>query len=163
MLPWQEYSFLQLDNGLKAIIGSDPKCDKAGTPSCGPQGLQLRRVGIREAGAGLCVNVGMCHERPGKGRGGRGVEKLRDLEDHEPIKLEGLEVDVSGFQKCWLGSARFEGFPIYKRIKQLSTFYVLAEVILKGIALCKIARSGFKGSIKSISMGGSQDMSYSQN
>ncbi|CAL1159404.1 unnamed protein product, partial [Cladocopium goreaui] len=39
----QEYSFLQLDNGLKAIIGSDPKCDKAG--------------------AGLCVNVGMCHER----------------------------------------------------------------------------------------------------
>lgn len=39
----REYSFLQLDNGLKAIIGSDPKCDKAG--------------------AGLCVNVGMCHER----------------------------------------------------------------------------------------------------
>ena len=38
---------------------------------------------------------GRCHERPGKGRG-RGVEKLRDLEDHEPIKLEGLEVDVSG-------------------------------------------------------------------
>lgn len=39
----REYSFLQLDNGLKAIIGSDPACDKAG--------------------AGLCVNVGMCHER----------------------------------------------------------------------------------------------------
>lgn len=39
----RDYTFVQLDNGLKAIIGSDPKCDKAG--------------------AGLCVNVGMCHER----------------------------------------------------------------------------------------------------
>ncbi|CAJ1364618.1 unnamed protein product [Effrenium voratum] len=39
----QEYSFLQLENGLKAILGSDPECDKAG--------------------AALCVNVGMCHER----------------------------------------------------------------------------------------------------
>eukprot|EP00442_Polarella_glacialis_P001835 CAMPEP_0115050428 /NCGR_PEP_ID=MMETSP0227-20121206/1776_1 /TAXON_ID=89957 /ORGANISM="Polarella glacialis, Strain CCMP 1383" /LENGTH=986 /DNA_ID=CAMNT_0002434277 /DNA_START=64 /DNA_END=3025 /DNA_ORIENTATION=+ len=39
----RDYSFVQLDNGLKAIIGSDPDCDKAG--------------------AALCVNVGMCHER----------------------------------------------------------------------------------------------------
>jgi len=37
------YSYLELDNGLKAIIGSDEACDKAG--------------------AALCVNVGMCHER----------------------------------------------------------------------------------------------------
>ncbi|CAE7210328.1 IDE [Symbiodinium natans] len=39
----QDYSFVELDNKLKAIIGSDPECDKAG--------------------AALCVNVGMCHER----------------------------------------------------------------------------------------------------
>lgn len=39
----REYSYLELDNGLKAVIGSDPTCDKAG--------------------AALCVNVGMCHER----------------------------------------------------------------------------------------------------
>jgi len=37
------YSYLKLDNGLQAIIGSDKDCDKAG--------------------AALCVNVGMCHER----------------------------------------------------------------------------------------------------
>ena len=24
----QDYSFLQLENGMKCIIGSDPKCDK---------------------------------------------------------------------------------------------------------------------------------------
>mmetsp|Transcript_83765 Transcript_83765/g.200968 ORF Transcript_83765/g.200968 Transcript_83765/m.200968 type:complete len:993 (-) Transcript_83765:112-3090(-) len=39
----REYSFLELDNKLRAIIGSDPECDKAG--------------------AALVVNVGMCHER----------------------------------------------------------------------------------------------------
>jgi len=39
----REYAYLELDNGLKAIVGSDPTCDKAG--------------------AALCVNVGMCHER----------------------------------------------------------------------------------------------------
>jgi len=39
----REYSFVQLENGLKAVVGSDPGCDKAG--------------------ASLCVNVGMCHER----------------------------------------------------------------------------------------------------
>jgi len=39
----REYAFVQLDNGLRAIVGSDPGCDKAG--------------------ASLCVNVGMCHER----------------------------------------------------------------------------------------------------
>lgn len=39
----REYAFLELENGLKAVIGSDPLCDKAG--------------------AALCVNVGMCHER----------------------------------------------------------------------------------------------------
>lgn len=39
----REYAFVQLENGLKAIVGSDPGCDKAG--------------------ASLCVNVGMCHER----------------------------------------------------------------------------------------------------
>lgn len=39
----REYAFLELDNGLKVVIGSDPSCDKAG--------------------AALCVNVGMCHER----------------------------------------------------------------------------------------------------
>lgn len=37
------YSFLELGNGLKAVVGSDAECDKAG--------------------AALCVNVGMCHER----------------------------------------------------------------------------------------------------
>eukprot|EP00931_Biecheleriopsis_adriatica_P121218 TRINITY_DN96305_c0_g1_i1.p1 TRINITY_DN96305_c0_g1~~TRINITY_DN96305_c0_g1_i1.p1 ORF type:complete len:1087 (+),score=247.13 TRINITY_DN96305_c0_g1_i1:70-3261(+) len=37
------YSYLKLGNGLQAIIGSDADCDKAG--------------------AALCVNVGMCHER----------------------------------------------------------------------------------------------------
>eukprot|EP00927_Polykrikos_kofoidii_P045069 TRINITY_DN3892_c0_g2_i1.p1 TRINITY_DN3892_c0_g2~~TRINITY_DN3892_c0_g2_i1.p1 ORF type:complete len:983 (+),score=151.68 TRINITY_DN3892_c0_g2_i1:148-3096(+) len=39
----REYSFLELENGIKVIIASEPKCDKAG--------------------ASLCVNVGMCHER----------------------------------------------------------------------------------------------------
>jgi insulysin len=39
----REYAFLELENGLKVIIGSEPECDKAG--------------------AALCVNVGMCHER----------------------------------------------------------------------------------------------------
>lgn len=39
----REYSFIELENGLKAIIGSDPEADKSG--------------------AALCVNVGMCHER----------------------------------------------------------------------------------------------------
>lgn len=39
----RSYSFLKLDNGIKAIIGSDAACDKAG--------------------ASLVVNVGMCHER----------------------------------------------------------------------------------------------------
>jgi len=39
----RSYSFLELDNGLKAVVGSDPECDTAG--------------------AALCVNVGMCHEK----------------------------------------------------------------------------------------------------
>jgi len=39
----RDYAFVQLDNGLKVVLGSDPDCDKAG--------------------AALCVNVGMCHER----------------------------------------------------------------------------------------------------
>lgn len=39
----REYSYLKLDNGLQAIIGSDQNSDKAG--------------------AALVVNVGMCHER----------------------------------------------------------------------------------------------------
>mmetsp|Transcript_67161 Transcript_67161/g.160842 ORF Transcript_67161/g.160842 Transcript_67161/m.160842 type:complete len:993 (+) Transcript_67161:72-3050(+) len=37
------YAGFQLDNGIKVVIGTDPECDMAG--------------------ASLCVNVGMCHER----------------------------------------------------------------------------------------------------
>lgn len=39
----REYGFVELPNKLRAIVGSDPKCDKAG--------------------AALCVNSGMCYER----------------------------------------------------------------------------------------------------
>lgn len=37
------YAFVELDNKLRVILGSDPQCDKAG--------------------AALCVNAGMCYER----------------------------------------------------------------------------------------------------
>ena len=40
----QEYSFLQLDNGLKAIIGSDPACDKAlGTEFQGIRSAEVQK------------------------------------------------------------------------------------------------------------------------
>jgi len=39
----RDYRYLELENGLKAVVASDEKCDKSG--------------------AAACMNVGMCHER----------------------------------------------------------------------------------------------------
>jgi len=109
----REYAFMQLDNGLRAVIGSDARCDKAG--------------------AALCVNVGMCHERKDMPGLAHFLEHMlftgtrtypREGEYHEFMQQNGGAANA--YTACYLTNYMFEVKPeaLEPALDRFSRFFV---------------------------------------